>query len=224
MGLLDWMFRAPRFDRIPDCYTAKRSYLWAELKKAILFQQQRGRTVWIVTHFPDQFTVAQDCLASWQIDYSILSHPIDSIEIAEVSKSKSKVVHLALAELLTPSQRGEFAIDPNLTLAMIAVERHPRIELDLNLENYAQSTPCRVIFGYYLSLEDPVIRPHLSDNLMQFLSQFGMKESELIHSLMVTKAINRALKLHAKNYPPDHRADSAAEWLKNVPKQPAIPE
>lgn len=214
MGLLDWLFRSPRFDRIPDCYTVKRSYLWVELKKAIQFQQQRGHAVWIVTHFPDQFTAAQDLLADWQIHYSILEQPIDSVQIAEISQRNPQTVHLALAELLTPSDRTDFAVDPKLTLAIIAVERHPLIDLDRQLESYAQSTPCRVIFGYYLSLDDPVIRPHLSENMFQVLSQYGMKESELIHSLIVTKAINRALKLQAKNYSPDYRADSAAEWLR----------
>lgn len=214
MGLLNWLFRSPRFDRIPDCYTVKRSYLWTELKKAIQFQQKRGHTVWIVTHFPDQFTMAQDLLSDWQINYSILDNPIDSLQIADISKGSPQTVHLALAELLTISHRTDFAVDPNLTLAIIAIERHPWMEFDQKLESYAQSTPCRVIFGYYLSLEDPVIRPHLSENMLTVLSQYGMKESELIHSLIVTKAINRALKLQAKSYSPGYRADSAEEWLK----------
>jgi preprotein translocase subunit SecA len=213
MNFFKWLFAKPSYDRILDAYTFDRESLWAEIRKAIHFQQQQQSTVWLITHFADQFFEIQNRLGEWKIDYQILSHPITAIEARELSETSPESVFLALAELLTPSEISSGDLMSTRPVSIIAIERHPYIEHDYRLEEFVRQITSPVKFGYYLSLQDPPFQEILSEPLITLLRHFGMREGELVNSIATTRSLDRLLKRQAAQYDPQVRADSAADWL-----------
>jgi hypothetical protein len=212
MNLFQWLFRSPRFQREPDAFTAHREQLWSQILKAIRYQQGQGNVVWIVTHFADQFSEMQRRLGQWQQDYEIVMNRIDTATMVEMSRQKSQVVFLALAELLSPAETVDREIDNSILLSMIAIERHPMIDFDSLLETVATQIPSRVKFGYYLALDDPVFGS-IGQSVLVTLRQLGLKDDELISSYATSRSIQRIQKTRSANYDRTLRADSAMEWI-----------
>lgn len=215
MNPFKWLFSRPRFERVPDAYTLSRSSLWREIINAVRFQQDQAACVWLIAHFADQFSEVQNRLSENRIDYQIVSSAVDGNQILEMSQSNRRSVILALAELLIPMAGISDEPTNSISLAMIAVERHPLITNDYRLEQVVRQVPCPTKFGYYLALDDPPFQGVLSESLVTLLRQFGMKEGELVNSLATTRSIDRLLKRQAAYYDPNLRADSAKEWIAN---------
>jgi hypothetical protein len=212
MNLFQWMFRSPRFQREADAFTAHREQLWSQLLKAILYQQQQGNVVWIVTHFADQFSEMQRRLGQWRRNYEIVMNKIDTANMVEMSRGQSQVVFLALAELLSPTDTVDRQIDDSIQLSMIAIERHPMIDFDSLLESIATQIPSRVRFGYYLALDDPVF-DSIGQSVLATLRQLGLQDHELISSYAASRSIQRIQKKRSATYDKTLRADSAMEWI-----------
>lgn len=217
MSLLGWFLKKPKYDRLSDAYMTQRKWLWGELKKAIEFQQAKKTSVWVVTHFPDQFLAVQDQLGSWQLDYRIIDQAIDPGRLAQLvrddSLSPRPAVNLSLAEFLETNDRAILDFDSQISVSMIAVERHPLVTKDQQLDRFASSIPCHVRFGYYLALDDPLFQYFFPEKMLSFLHHFGMRDDMLADSMIVTRAVNRAVRKLARQTKADIQADSAAEWL-----------
>ena len=211
--MFNWFFRSLRFSRVEDSFSLKRKHLWPLLRDGIVHQQSLGHTVWIVVHFPELFYEAQSRLAEWQLEYQIISQSLDPISAIRHSQSNPTQVHLVLSELLVPNESIAVATVPKLSLAMIVIERHPWIRNDQRLETYARSLPCQVRFGYYLAIDDVVVQRVVNEMTMTVLQQLGMRDQELVTSVLITRRLNKVLQREANRYDATKQADSAAEWF-----------
>jgi hypothetical protein len=214
MGFLDWLTGRPPFNRFEDSFAMTRASLWAKLKTAISHQQRQGSRVWIVTHFADTFAELQDLLDEWQIEYQICDKEIQPQTALESTRDQSNSVLLILSDLLTLADSTAVAFDDSVAIAMIVVERHPLVEIDHKLAAFSKSMPCRVRFGYYLAIDDMVVRRVVNETTIQILKQLGMKDHELITSNMVTRRLDKVLTREGKQITTNHRADSAEEWYR----------
>lgn len=212
MGFLDWLTGQPSFNRFEDSFAMTRVSLWAKLKSAISQQQQQGSRIWVVAHFADTFVELQDLLGEWQIEYEICDRELQPQTALESTRDKDNAVLLVLSDLLTLTDSAELAFDDSVTVAMIVVEKHPLIGMDNKLESFSKSLPCRVRFGYYLAIDDVVVKRVINETTIQILKQLGMKDHELITSNMVTRRLNKVLEREGKLISTNHRADSAEEW------------
>jgi len=172
-----------------------------------------ANTTLLVAHFADTFTQLQDMLHEEAIEYDIATSKLDHDWLA-VSRDDQGNVLLTLAELLEPlpRQSNESSTAPS-TVSVIVSERHPLLSADERLAEFCKSLPCRVRWGYFLSFQDAVMKALVDKRAVQILDMFGMGQYELIHSKMVSKSLNRALKKMETRYLSRFPTDSAEQWL-----------
>ncbi len=200
MGWLSWILRRPNFHRIDDSYAMDRQNLWPSLKTAISHQLQQGHPIWIVVHFAETFTTVQDLLGQWSIDYQIVDQVLQPKDALDHLQDSAEGVSLVLSDLLTVSETANLTRDDSQTLSMIVVERHPLAVQDREVEQFARLIPCPVQLGYFLAIDDLVIRQVVNQTTIEILKQLGMKDHELITSNMITRRINQFLNRAERHY------------------------
>jgi len=215
MGFLDWLFKQPRFKRFEDAFTLTRVKLWEALRNSIDSPHHSEKAVWLVVHFLDTFTELQNQLDRWGLDYDIVSSEIKVRELDRSGLLGKDSIKLILADLVPEPLSSIEVLNPkdNQQVAMIVVERHPMLDHDQRLLNFAKSLPVKVEFGYYLALDDVVIKSIIDPMTIQILKQLGLDDLELITSNMITRRLETVLRRHATAYQSDVRADSVVEWL-----------
>ena len=70
----------------------------------------------------------------------------------------------------------------------------------------------KVEFGYFLSLNDAVLRMTIDDQVIEILKQLGL-DDELISSTMVTRRLETVLRRTSNDFRGDTPCNSATEWL-----------
>lgn len=214
MSLLDWFKRNPiRFTRFDDAFALTRTALWKLLRQTVESPRHSAKTIWLVVHFTDTFAELQSQLDQWQLDYEIVTCPIDPNQLERSGLLAPSQIQVVLAEMIPADMTT--MLEPSLdhTIAMIVVERHPNVRFDLQLETFARSLPRKVEFGHYLALEDEVVKTTINETSIKLLRQLGMSEHELITSNMVTRRLDKVLARAAESYRTNHPADSAKQWL-----------
>jgi len=210
-------------------YAPTRSGLWKALHKSVVSPQHANKAIWLVAHFTDTFVALQSELDSWNLDYEIITTPIQLDRIPRTSLASPGKLNLVLAGLIPATDqeltqgRQPTSDEPNdtTTIAMIVVERHPHFKYDDQVESFARSLPNNVEFGYFNSLDDAVLGHVIDDTFMTILRQLGLNDHELITSTMVSRRLKKVLKRVGATYSTEHPADSAREWIGlNSPKQP----
>ena len=218
MGLLDWLFKKNNFKRAEDAYALTREILWDGLRKSIDLPQTAGRATWLIVHFTDTFTEVQEKLEQWGLEYEIVSSRLNVNELERLGPLNTKPSPSRLKLILADLIPEPASLDSSLTnvaeaqIAMIVLERHPQIKHDQRLEAFARSLPCKVEFGYFLALDDAVIKISIEDQVVEILKQLGL-DDELISSNMVTRRLETVLKRISSGFQGDTPCNSAAEWL-----------
>ncbi len=221
MRLFDWFKSNPSCKRFDDAFALNRPALWKAIKQTIDSPLQANKPIWLVTHFLDTYSALQDQLDQWQVDYEIVSQPIDPSQLERTGLLSDSTIKLVLAQLIPESDPQYLESDYSQTLVMIVVERHPQLLHDQKIDSFAQSAPVRVEYGYFLSLEDDVVKLIVNETSLKVLKQLGMNEHELITSHMVTSRLNKVLGRMSETFVSDHPADSAKQWLEENSKPPA---
>jgi hypothetical protein len=214
MGFIDYLFGRAKFSRFEDSFAINRDSLWPTLRTSIETQLNDGHAIWIVAHFADTLFQLQTLLDEWEVDYQIADREIHPQAAAETTGSLNSSIVIVLADLLVLSDSIARDFDHSTSLAIIAIERHPLIENDQRIEKFAKSIPCHVRFGYFLTIEDAVIRRAVSETMVQLLVQMGMRDHELITSNMMTRRIETVLKRESNAFSNCQRADSAEDWYR----------
>ena len=180
MGILDWIFREPKFKRFDDAFTLTRERLWEALKGSIESPNHAEKSIWLVVHFIDTFTELQERLESWGLEYDVVSSRLATNEVDRQELLESTSIKLILAELIPePDEISQVLEAEKRKLAMIVVERHPILEEDDRLHRFAMSLPLAVEFGYYLALDDDVVKLAINDTTVEVLLQLGSKRSRI---------------------------------------------
>ena len=215
MGLIDWLFKGSKYQRIPDSFVFEREYLWPRLREAILAQLAEQRSVWVVTHFAETFSEVQEALAKWELDYKIIDRAMTPSETLDVVRqSGSREIVLGLSELLVPIDSGLENSD-EIELTMVVLERYPLIEFDERLVKFAQQIPAKVRFGYLLAINDTIFKRIFPDTVFELLKQMGLQDNELITSTMISRRLDATIKRESQKYQgKTKRANSIEEWYK----------
>ncbi|MFK7767404.1 MAG: hypothetical protein AB8B55_09305 [Mariniblastus sp.] len=213
MGLFDWLFRSPQFKRYEDAYALNRESLWSALEQTVKSEQNSLNPIWLVTHFTDTFAALQNKLDQWECDYEIVAAPIDANSLERDNLLSPNTLKIVLAELIPDATPNLLEVNRDKTIAMIVVERHPNLQYDERIIEFAKSLPFKVEFGYYLSLDDAVVSMIVGESTLTILRQLGLEEHELITSNMVSRRLKIALRRLVDSFTGDAKADSAIEWM-----------
>ena len=228
MGLFEWLTRTPNFTHFADHYALNRESLFAALKVPIQECLKRSELVLLLAHFPECFSEMVTQLDTWQSDYEVVAAPVDEEWFA--ANSHTGKVYLSLAEMVKPFQtnvqkqtiRSKSSLlktDGPQTVSIFVLERHPLLAKDQILTKTAKRLTSPVRLGYFLSLEDDVLKQLIHEKLLLLLKQMGLTDQELITSSMLTGRLKKVLSRQrvVENEQP---ADSAADWyLLNSPEE-----
>jgi len=233
MGIFDFLGGLPilrplRFQRYPDSFASTRSTLYEKLpaviksllKQNVQLNHQSNRNlkappaaaVFIAAHFPDEFFRLQNELDQHGIEYQIIMRPLDAQWFLDCDAGRP-IVYLALAELLTETTFSQNEVHVS-KLDLIVVDRHPEPLRDVELETFARRFPAMTRMGYFLALDDRVLRPAINETTLIVLKQMGIDEHGLVSSGIISKRINKVLarkqKLRTVEGLP---TDSAEQWF-----------
>ncbi len=215
MGILNWLFKQPRYKRFEDAFMLTRARLWEALRQSIDSPEHSAKAIWLIAHFPDTFTELQNNLGQWSRDYEVITSPIEPQKLEHSGLLCRDSIKLILADLVpeTFPDHPSLMTDNGKQLGIIIVERHPDFNRDQRLLNFAKSLPVKVELGYFLALDDVVIKSVVNETTVEILKQLGLDEHELITSNMITRRLDTVLKRLGADDQNDWPADSAAEWL-----------
>ena len=218
MGMLDWLFKKPNFNRVDDTFALKRELLWEGIRKTLQAPTLKNKSTWLIVHFIDTFTEIQERLELWGLEYEIVSSKLNASQLERTglitNQSFPAPLKLILSELIPAPQDSAALLPADLDqhVAMIILERHPQIRHDQRLEAFARSVPLMVEFGYFLALDDPTVQLSFDEKVAEILEQLGLKD-QLVSSNMVTKRLETVLKRIADDFGGDTPCDSAEQWL-----------
>ena len=223
MGLFDWFKRDTNFKRYDDAFALTRPALWKALHTAIESARQESKNVWLVVHFTDTFSELQNQLESKGVDYEIVSAPITSNDFDRSELFQQGPVRIVLSDLLPESvtSGSDFSsgqpATPDTTLndvlAIIVCECHPHYLHNERIAEFAKRIPFRVELGFFMSLDDTVLKSFINETTIRIMKQLGMGEQELVASNMISRRLNTMLKRNAVNFTSDRPASSAEEWI-----------
>lgn len=172
----------------------------------------------LVSHFAETFTLIQDMLDKHEIDYEVPTEILNRGWFDQLKKDQC-AVQTTMAQMLKPfdDQGGSESIEkkavPSVRLTVIVTERHPLKSAEDQLEQFCNSLPCKVQWGYFLSFEDEVIRRLLDERALKILDMFGMGANELVNSKMLSRRLAISLKKLGLVSAVCEPADSAAQWF-----------
>ena len=184
-----------------------------QLRKAIENSGNQSKSIWLVAHFPSKFQDLQDQLESWKTDYDVITTPIRMDRLLDSDLMDRGSIKLVLSNLIPQKSVNSIEPDLNQKLALILVDRHPCLSHDERIVNFAKNVPCKSELGYYLALDDPVLKLAVNQTTIQLLEQMGLGENDLISSTMVSRRIDTVLKRLSFRGSEDAYADSAQQWL-----------
>jgi hypothetical protein len=234
MGLLEFFSNLPlvrplSFQRHPDSFAASRVTLYEKLLEVIKslighpespgsrLQKEPlspvGSTVFLAAHFPDEFFRLQGELQRDGIEYEFITRPLDAQWFHDNAARSTNVVYLALAEFLTETTFNE-GVGFGSMLNLIVVDRHPEPFRDAALEKFARDFPATTRLGYFLALDDRVLRSVINETTLTVLKQMGIDDQGLVSSGIISKRINKVLAREQKRRTGEGvAAESAQEWF-----------
>ena len=205
---------ARRLIQHPDSFALSRAALWNSIAESIRLQQSMGKSVWLVAHFLDTFSDCQTMLEQHGIDYFLATAPISSDWFDDHAMDPGNHVHLLLTDLAQPLRSDpESEVIVPYRIAMMVAERHPCGRKDEQLAEFALSLPAKVEIGYYLAMEDELVKRLIPEHLIELLKTMGLQEHDLISSSMVTKRLRRFLDKRTTMTDIAVDAESAKQWF-----------
>jgi len=202
MGLLDWL-KGPKsnVEEVDDFIWVTKAAKGAGVIESVgetLATVDAPTVVLVAAHF-------EDCLA--EIRLLLEASGIDDSRVFVLRADDLQSVQNSLAGL-ADSQRVE----------MIVAERHPLLEHDDALVEFARQCGCRFHIVHHLSLDDPLLKIFAGEWVRSVLQQLGMKEDEAIRSRMVSRRIREAQQKITRDAGRELVVESAEAWFKvNVP-------
>jgi hypothetical protein len=206
--------RSNHFKRYLDAYGLDQATKLNCLEDALKRQLPLGQATLVIAHFPETFFRLQQFFDERSIEYQVGVRSVSHEQIRLHAERHANEVLLVLAETLkTSTSNPSTDLQQRLEIAAIAVERYPRPQNDLAIEDFCRSLPYRSRLGYFLAMDDPTVRNAVGDNLIELMKQLGMKPATMISSEMMNSRINRSLNRRYADLRNEVLSDSAADWL-----------
>lgn len=185
---------------------------------AVRKREGKDRLLLVVSHFPKTFFQVQDAFNREEVPYEILEESTtgDLVEHWRQEANHGRVM-LALARFL----KLDLAEEPNysrLLFSVISCERHPLARHDRDLREFCGQLNCPTRLGYFVSLQDPVVKPLVGDWTELVLRQMGLRDHELVTSHLVSRRLESGFRKLERRVVEEQLADSPEEWIRlNAP-------
>ncbi|MEM9942876.1 MAG: hypothetical protein AAF939_15030 [Planctomycetota bacterium] len=212
MGIFDWFRNRSGFRQFDDSFALHHSAALDHIKEIVLGNGSTGKNLWLIAHFPIAFVELQNHLESWQVNYEVVTEPIDANGMSDVFKDPTSI-KLVLSPLIPTVEYPLEPSDSPVTQGLLIVDRHPLITHDKRILQFARNCPYKVELGYVLSLDHPVLKLVVTDSLVELMGQLGMRKDELISSSMVSRRLEKKLTRLSALFTGDGPEESAESWL-----------
>lgn len=217
MGFIEFLNNLPflkplSFERYPDSFATSRTVLYQRLMGVVRSQVLEGSAVFLTAHFPDEFFRLQTELHQHQVDYRLITRPLDHQWFIDQKDRSQGAVYLVLAEFLSQTQFSGQEVF-NAKLDLILVDRHPEPDEDRAVEAFARAFPATTKMGYFLALEDRVLDSIINETVLLVLNQMGIDDHGLISSGIISKRVTKVLDRQSKRRTGIRKpADSIDQW------------
>jgi len=204
-----------------DHFVADRDVLAKRLVEATDHQLKQGHAVFLLCHFIDTFAWMESLLDESDTGYEVLQQPIDWTRPVKMLRRQLAAPVIALEQVFAAqSIPPDLPRDHSLQISCIIAERHPLAHLDERLLARIHAVPFATLTGFYLSLDQPLLRQAINGSARTLLQQLGMDRSSLITSELISRRVRRSQARNRKTVPVPQPADSAEEWYRlNLPQE-----
>lgn len=104
-------------------------------------------------------------------------------------------------------------------LAVLSAERHFLRSYDLKVADFVYALPCRCQIGFFVAMDDLLLRMFHTQMLLLLLEHYGMVDSEPLQSHLISRQISRMQKKIAQTVQAERPTDSPHQWLQiNCPQ------
>jgi len=216
MSLWNWLVgRRPQVREFADTFMASRSQLNQSLVHW-LPDASRCSVALLLSHDLKTFTQLQDCCEAARLDYHVLTGALSAAEICAVAQKqpehhqasspttsvkKAPVILGLIEQLLQSPLPGRH--DPHVRaidrLAVLVAERHFFRQRDevvyqflKNFQLQYSEVNCEV--GFFIALDDPLLRGKCDAILHSLLEHYGMRPDEPIQSHLLDRLVHRIQK------------------------------
>ncbi len=218
MSWLKQLLGLSKFRKHADTFALTRSVVNEQLKQWVQSCVQRKQHVLLLAHFPATFEQMERSLGEADIQYEIIARQILADQFNAAIAQSDPIVWLTLPDVLIDSIQPRELNSQDSSLAVIVTERHPLVERDQRIERFARSLRGRIELGYFLSLEDPVVRQVVNPRSIELLKQLGLGQNDLISSHMTSRIVERMLRRISEQVSNEQPADSPEQWFElNLP-------
>jgi hypothetical protein len=209
-----WWRAKRRFELYQDAYSLDQTTKEHSLLSAARRRLEMDQAVLVLAHFPSTFFRIQDLLHEASIPYAIGNQTLTASNVQEHHDQNRQSVLLLLADTIqTVEARRIAAPSFPVEINVLVAERYPLYHRDEVLETFLKQLPFSIRVGYFLSLEDPLVRAAINETLVRLMQQMGLKPGEMISSHLVSRRLNSWLKRVARQVTQELSANSPAEWL-----------
>ena len=213
MGLFSWFKNRRRCTVFEDSYCLTRDGLDLGICNAIRKQQHDGDFVVVVAHFPETFERILSVLERELISFEVCDERINSDLISSRIQKRPDNALITLAPMLQPDSKIHEDPIEEQSVCFLVCERHPLYRYDKAISDFANQSRFRTKLGYYISLDDELLKAFVKDWTKTVMRQMGAKDDELITSDMVSRRVVGLQKRYDRDIIKELPASSAKEWF-----------
>jgi len=216
MGLLNWLFAKPKFDRLPDRIFLSSEAMFADLLSRCQQELDSGERVLVVAHFQERLDEVRRRLDGLQLVYEILDKPLSAECVAR--DISAGALTLVIAEGLLVNENADKDESTTSPLSILVVEHHPTRRHDEAIERFAAAVSGKVQLTYFAALDEPLMARFNGAWVTETLLRLGMHADECIESASVSRSLAGAQRKVEATALSDAPATSSAEWFeRNLP-------
>lgn len=218
MGFFHTIRRASQVRVCSDTFSISVAGKIKGIIDAIRQRQGQDRFLLVVSHFPETFFQIQDAFNRERIEYDILEGPTSGEMIEQWRQEANHGrVRLSLASFLKLDVDEEPAYY-RIPSSIVVCERHPLPRHDRRIREFCGQLACPMRMGYFVSLQDPIVKPLVGDWTEMVLRQMGLRDHELVTSHLVSRRLETGFRKLDRRIVDEQPADSPHEWLRlNAP-------
>ena len=216
MGLLNWLFAKPKFDRLPDRIFLSSEAMFADILSQCRQELNSHERVLVVAHFPERLNEVRRRLDDQRLVYEIIDRPVSAEYVTrEISAG---ILTLVIAEVLLVNENEDKDESSTSPLSILVVEHHPTRRHDEAIERFAAAVSGKVQLTYFAALDEPLMARFNGAWVTETLLRLGMHADECIESASVSRSLAGAQRKVEATAISDAPATSSAEWIeRNLP-------
>ena len=177
----------------------------------VLSFKSQQQNILLLAHFPTTQSLVQQSLRAASIEFETFSLADSSLLCSMENRGRLLV---GLVRALQPSAAEIGSVHSNANLQIIVAEHHPINGKDRRLVATAERLSCKPTICFHASLDDPLMKPFGSDQLVTLFKRLGADEAEAISHRFVTSAIQNAQEKIEAQVQRDVACESMEDWFR----------